>query len=102
MRWRGHAIAPHAWTQVLPWFVVGFFALLTGRSLGLIPTAALLALRSVGRSLTLWAMAGVGLGVELATVRAVGPRVGIASALSMGLLAAVSLLLIFGLGLHVG
>jgi len=50
----------------------------------------------------LWAMAGVGLGVELVAVRAVGPRVGIASALSMGLLAAVSLLLIVGLGLHAG
>jgi uncharacterized integral membrane protein (TIGR00698 family) len=102
MRWRGQATAPRPWTQVLPWFVVGFFALLTCRSLGLIPTAAVLALRSVGRSLTLWAMAGVGLGVELAAVRAVGLRVGLASALSMGLLVGVSLLLIVGLGLHAG
>ena len=102
MRWRGHTATPLSWTQVLPWFVVGFFALLTCRSLGLMPTAVLLALRTVGRSLTLWAMAGVGLGVELAAVRAVGLRVGLASALSMGLLAGVSLLLIVGFGLHVG
>jgi uncharacterized membrane protein YadS len=81
---------------------VGFFALLTGRSLGLLPTAVVLALRTMGRSLTLWAMAGVGLGVELAVVRVVGARVGLASALSMGLLVAVSLLLIVGLGLHAG
>jgi len=102
MRWRGHATAPRSRTQLLPWFVVGFFALLTCRSLGLLPTAVVLALRTVGRSLTLWAMAGVGLGVELAAVRAVGLRVGLASALSMGLLVAVSLLLIVGLGLQVG
>jgi uncharacterized integral membrane protein (TIGR00698 family) len=102
LRWRGHATAARPWTQLLPWFVVGFFTLLTCRSLGLIPTATVLALRTVGRSLTLWAMAGVGLGVELAAVRAVGPRVGIASALSMGLLVAVSLILVFGLGLYAG
>jgi len=102
MRWRGHATAPRPWTQLLPWFVVGFFALLTCRSLGVLPTATVLALRTLGRGLTLWAMAGVGLGVELATVRAVGPRVGLASALSMGLLVAMSLLLIVGLGLQAG
>jgi uncharacterized integral membrane protein (TIGR00698 family) len=102
LRWRGHATASRPWTQLLPWFVVGFFALLTCRSLGLLPPATGLALRTVGRSLTLGAMAGVGLGVELAAVRAVGPRVGIASALSMGLLVAVSLLLIISLGLHAG
>jgi uncharacterized integral membrane protein (TIGR00698 family) len=53
MRRRGHAASPLTRTQLLPWFVVGFFALFILRSLGAIPAGALPALRGVGRSLTL-------------------------------------------------
>jgi uncharacterized integral membrane protein (TIGR00698 family) len=102
MRRRGRETSPMTGTQLLPWFVVGFCALLVLRNLGLLPVRVLPTLHDIGCSLTLWAMAGVGLCVELAAVRAVGLRVGLASALSMGFLVGVSLLLICGLGLHGG
>jgi uncharacterized membrane protein YadS len=86
--------------QLLPWFVVGFFILLSLRSIGAIPHEAIQPIRDVGRGLTIWAMAGLGLGVELAAIRSVGPRVGATSMLSMILLVALSIALIGILGLN--
>jgi len=87
-------------SQLLPWFVIGFFVLLSLRSLGVIPQDAISPLRQSGKALTVWAMAGLGLGVEFAAIRSVGPRVGVTSMLSMTLLVAVAFGLAVALGLN--
>jgi uncharacterized membrane protein YadS len=89
-------------SQLLPWFVIGFFLFLTLRSLGAIPADAIDPLRQSGKALTVWAMAGLGLGVELAAIRSVGSRVALTSLLSMVLLVALSLGLAVALGLDGG
>jgi uncharacterized membrane protein YadS len=86
-------------SQLLPWFVIGFFLLLSLRSLGAIPESAAEPMRDAGKALTIWAMAGLGLGVEFAAIRSVGPRVGLTSVLSMALLVALSIGLALALGL---
>jgi len=86
-------------SQLLPWFVIGFFVMLSLRSLGAIPEGAIQPLRDAGKALTVWAMAGLGLGVEFAAVRSVGPRVGVTSVLSMALLVALAIGLSLALGL---
>jgi uncharacterized integral membrane protein (TIGR00698 family) len=91
VRLRGRGTVSIRRSQLLPWFVIGFFALLSLRSLGAIPADAVSPLRESGKALTIWAMAGLGLGVELAAIRSVGPKVGLTSALSMALLVALSL-----------
>lgn len=87
-------------SQLMPWFVVGFFSLAALRSLELIPHELIQPLRDSGRLLTIWAMAGLGLGVEIAAIRTVGPRVGLASMLSMVLLVCLSIILIEVLGIN--
>jgi uncharacterized integral membrane protein (TIGR00698 family) len=86
-------------SQLLPWFVIGFFLMLALRSLGAIPDDAINPLRQTGKALTIWAMAGLGLGVEFAAVRSVGPRVGLTSVLSMTLLVLLAIGLSLALGL---
>jgi uncharacterized integral membrane protein (TIGR00698 family) len=87
-------------SQLLPWFVIGFFLFLSLRSLGVIPESAISPLRQGGKALTVWAMAGLGLGVEFAAIRSVGPRVGLTSMLSMGILVALAFGLAVALGLN--
>lgn len=89
-------------SQLLPWFVIGFFAFLSLRSLGAIPAEAIDPLRQGGKALTVWAMAGLGLGVELAAIRSVGPRLALTSLLSMALLVVLSIGLALALGLDGG
>jgi uncharacterized integral membrane protein (TIGR00698 family) len=86
-------------SQLLPWFVIGFFLLLSLRSLGAIPEGAVDPMRQTGKALTVWAMAGLGLGVEFAAIRTVGLRVGLTSVLSMALLVALAIGLAQALGL---
>jgi uncharacterized integral membrane protein (TIGR00698 family) len=87
-------------SQLLPWFVIGFFLLLSLRSLGLIPGSLIQPLRDTARGLTILAMAGLGLGVDFGSIRSVGPRVGITSVVSMVLLVILSIILITVLGLN--
>jgi uncharacterized integral membrane protein (TIGR00698 family) len=89
-------------SQLLPWFVIGFFVFLCLRSLGAIPAEAIDPLRQSGKALTVWAMAGLGLGVELAAIRSVGPRLALTSVLSMALLVALSIGLALALDLDGG
>jgi uncharacterized integral membrane protein (TIGR00698 family) len=86
-------------SQLLPWFVVGFFLMLALRSSGLLPNEVVQPMKDFGKGLTIWAMAGLGLGVEIAAVRSVGPRVGVTSILSMCLLVCLSLVLVYLLGI---
>lgn len=71
---------------LLPWFILGFIAMMMARSLGLLPEAAIPALHSASTHLTLIAMAALGLSVDLRSVMASGGRVLAAGFLSIAAL----------------
>jgi len=85
------------WHKVLPWFIVGFLALMAARSAGVIPTALLQPANEIANLLTVVSMAALGLGVDVRTVVKAGPRVTGAVVLSIVALAGISLLLIYTL-----
>lgn len=82
-----------ALSELLPWFIGGFLALLALRSLGVIPQALLGPAHETAGFLTLMSMAALGLGVDARAVLRAGPRV--AAAVVLSLLA----LCVLGLGL---
>lgn len=84
--------------QVMPWFVVGFLALVLCRSGGLVPDAALPTIGRVAGFLTVVAMAGLGLGTDMRALARAGGRVTAAVVLSLVGLGAVSLCLLLVLG----
>ncbi|WP_431858180.1 YeiH family protein [Azospirillum sp.] len=79
---------------MVPWFVLGFLALGTLRSLDTIPEAVTTVLASAAGHLTLLAMAALGLEVDLRLMGRSGGRVTVAALLSLAVLAAASLVLI--------
>ena len=83
----------------MPWFILGFLVLATLRSLGLIPDAALAPLTRVAGFLTIASMAALGLGVDVRVLARVGGRVTAAVTLSLLVLVAISLVLIWSLGI---
>lgn len=85
--------------QVMPWFVVGFGALVLCRSAGLVPDAALPLLGRMATLLTVVAMAGLGLGTDVRALARAGGRVTAAVVLSLVGLAAASFALLAMLGL---
>ncbi len=85
--------------QVMPWFVIGFLALVLCRSAGLVPDAALPSIGHVATFLTVVAMAGLGLGTDVRALARAGGRVTAAVVLSLAGLGAVSLCLLLALGL---
>ncbi|TCM15734.1 putative integral membrane protein (TIGR00698 family) [Novosphingobium sp. PhB165] len=85
--------------HLVPWFILGFIALVLCRTLGLIPEAALPALNRAATLLTVVSMAALGLGVDLRTVAGAGARVTAAVVLSLAGLGAVSLCLLRALHL---
>lgn len=70
---RGAAALP--FSALVPWFVIGFLAMLGLRSSALLPEAAPPALQMVSTYLTLVSMAALGLSVDLRSVAASGGRV---------------------------
>jgi uncharacterized membrane protein YadS len=84
-------------TKLVPWFILGFLALATLRSLGLIPDAAVKPLTQLAGVLTVLSMAALGLGVDVRVLARVGGRVTLAVTASLAVLIAVSLGLIHGL-----
>lgn len=76
----------------VPWFIIGFLAMAALRSLGIIPAELSAPIRSVTVVLTVISMAALGLGVDVRVLAKVGGRV----------TAAVTLSLIFLLGLSLG
>ncbi|MBO9589440.1 putative sulfate exporter family transporter [Devosia sp.] len=76
-------------SALVPWFILGFIAMMGARSLGLLPEAAIPALQDVSSCLTLVAMAALGLSVDLRSVMASGGRV-----LAAGFLSVVMLILL--------
>jgi uncharacterized integral membrane protein (TIGR00698 family) len=86
--------------HLVPWFIVGFLAVLTIRSLGLIPVVVLPPLKNIAALLTTISMAALGLGVDVKVVARAGLRVSAAVTFSLMVLGGISLGLIRVL--HIG
>jgi uncharacterized integral membrane protein (TIGR00698 family) len=84
---------------LVPWFIIGFLVLATGRSLGLIPPALLAPIGISAKTLTVVSMAALGLGVDVRVVGRVGGRVTVAVVVSLLVLIVISLALIRALGI---
>lgn len=54
--------------HLVPWFIIGFLALVACRSLGLVPTATIAPIERVTTLLTVVSMAALGLGVDIRIV----------------------------------
>ncbi|MGO7871426.1 YeiH family protein [Rhizobium leguminosarum] len=80
--------------HVLPWFILGFAAMATLRSLDAIPAPLLSGMSAVSAAFTVTAMAALGLSVDVRSVAHTGGRVLAAAALSLLALAALGLCLI--------
>lgn len=78
-----------------PWFIVGFFALMALRSVGLVPAAAIPPVAEASNGLTLLAMAALGLSADAKLLVRAGGRVTAATVFSMLLLAALSFGLVY-------
>jgi uncharacterized integral membrane protein (TIGR00698 family) len=76
--------------NLVPWFIIGFFAVVLIRSLGLIPADLVPSILASSSGLTIVAMAGLGLSVDIRTVASAGGRVILASSISLLLLVVVS------------
>jgi len=85
---------PNSFFKTVPWFIVGFFALATLRSLSLIPDGAVFPLQRIATILTIMSMAALGLGVDLRVIGRVGGKVTAAVTLSLLFLLVVSLCLV--------
>ncbi|WP_082635211.1 YeiH family protein [Sphingobium baderi] len=83
--------------NLVPWFIIGFLALVACRSLGLVATAVIAPIGYVATLLTVMSMAALGLGVDLGTVAKGGGRVAAAAVFSLLGLGAISLVLLDGL-----
>jgi uncharacterized membrane protein YadS len=85
--------------RLLPWFIIGFLAMIGLRSFDLIPQAALAPMSAASGLLTVVAMAALGLQTDIRAVARAGGRVIAAVILSLGALVLLSLGLIRLLGL---
>lgn len=85
--------------QMVPWFIIGFLALVGLRSANLIPTVLLAPISLAATILTVIAMAALGLGVDIRTVSRAGAPVTTTVILSLLALGSVSFALIRLLGL---
>lgn len=84
-------------SRLVPWFIIGFLAMMALRSANLIPAAALPPLAAASTLLTLVSMAALGLMVDLRAVLASGGRVLTAGVLSLAVLIGASFLVLNGL-----
>ncbi|WP_273184036.1 YeiH family protein [Hyphomonas adhaerens] len=83
--------------RLVPWFIIGFLAMMALRSANLIPEAALPPLAAASTLLTLVSMAALGLMVDLRSVIASGGRVLTTGVLSLAVLIGASFLVLTGL-----
>ena len=86
-------------TELVPWFIIGFLVVLAVRSAGLIPESMLPAIKGVAALLTTIAMAALGLGVDVRVVARSGVRVTLAVTVSLIVLGVMSYGLIRLLGM---
>jgi uncharacterized membrane protein YadS len=85
--------------QLVPWFIMGFLAVLVVRSSGVIPVAMLPGIKNLAALLTTISMAGLGLGVDVRVVAKAGVRVTVAVTLSLVVLGGISFGLIRAIGI---
>jgi uncharacterized integral membrane protein (TIGR00698 family) len=85
--------------HLVPWFIIGFLALVACRSLGLVPTVAIAPIGRVATLLTVVSMAALGLGVDVRIVAKAGGRVTAAVVLSLLGLSGISFALLAALHL---
>ncbi len=76
--------------ELVPWFILGFLAVLLLRSLGAIPQGWLTPLKNVAALLTAISMAALGLGVDVRVVAKSGARVTAAVTASLIVLGGIS------------
>jgi uncharacterized integral membrane protein (TIGR00698 family) len=81
-------------SHLLPWFIVGFLALMALRSFDLLPQALLAPAHAASSVLTVMSMAALGLGVDARSVLRAGGRVTMVVVMSLLVLSAISLGLI--------
>jgi len=81
--------------QLVPWFIFGFLAALTVRSIGLVPQVLLPSITGTASLLTTVAMAALGLGVDVRVVARSGGRVTLAVTISLVALGLMSYALIW-------
>ena len=86
--------------HLVPWFIIGFLAMVAARSLGLVPLALVGPIGAAAGALTVLSMAALGLGVDIRVVGQAGPRVTAVVSLSLIGLGAIALLLLHALSLH--
>ena len=86
-------------SELVPWFITGFLALLLLRSVGLIPPLLLRPVTGTAAFLTTIAMAGLGLGVDVRAVARTGVRVTLAVTASLIVLGLMSYALIRATGI---
>jgi len=77
-------------SELVPWFIIGFLVVLTVRSVGLIPQSVVPAITRVAALLTTIAMAALGLGVDIRVVARSGARVTLAVTVSLIVLGVMS------------
>ncbi len=85
--------------KLVPWFILGFLAMVALRSFGLIPEAVLAPVATLATFLTVVSMAALGLGVDVRTVAKAGGPVTATVVLSLMFLGAISFALLFAIGL---
>lgn len=85
-------------TRLVPWFIVGFVALMAANSAGLLPAPVAEGMTRLSGGLTVIAMAALGLGVDVRTVARAGARLSLAVTLSLAGLTAVGIALALTIG----
>jgi len=85
--------------RLVPWFILGFLALVALRSIDAVPHAALPPIATAASLLTVVSMAALGLGVDIRVVAKAGPRVIFTVTASLVALGAISYALIKALNL---
>ncbi|WP_413990303.1 YeiH family protein [Labrys okinawensis] len=80
--------------QIVPWFIIGFLAMMALRSFDLLPQASLQPIASASNTLTIVSMAALGLTVDIRAVAKAGPRVTSTVILSLLVLGVISYALI--------
>jgi uncharacterized integral membrane protein (TIGR00698 family) len=105
-QWRDGSVGPQTATtasyppvhKLIPWYVIGFVALLLLRSAGLVPSVALGPISAATSLMTVIAMAALGLGTDLRALAKAGIRTTAAVGASLLALGAISFGLIWLLG----
>ncbi|MBP0109825.1 MULTISPECIES: YeiH family protein [Bradyrhizobium] len=94
-RWQADAKKTNlGFFRLVPWFILGFLALATLRSLEIVPAAVVGPVTKITGFLTVVSMAALGLGVDVRVLANVGGRVTAAVTLSLLLLLGISIALV--------